>query len=171
MLAISNIHKKNVYLQKLNKAVEIFGKAVQEDSKLNYSAALQLYSKGLQEFLQIIFNEPNTKRKEALRERANVYLKRAEEIKDFCNQGSSVETAKPIANSSEQVQTGQTIQQDSDNKTALTAFTYIKLRMICFFYYKNVLIIKPNLCRSNVYIKSIVVKCLRNRSTRRIVRV
>lgn len=169
MLAISNIHNKQVYLQKLNKAVEIFGKAVEEDSKLNYSAALQLYSKGLQEFLQIIFNEPNTKRKEALRERANVYLKRAEEIKDFCNQGPSVETAKPIANSSEQVQTGQTIQQDSDNKTALTAFTYVKLRM--FFLLQNVLIIKPNLCRSNVYIKSIVVKCLRNRSTRRIVRV
>lgn len=96
---------------------------------------MQLYSKGLQEFLQIIFNEPNAKRKAALRERANVYLKRAEELKDFCNQGPSVETAKPIANSSKQVQTGQSIQQDTDNKTALTAFTYIKLRRICVFCY------------------------------------
>lgn len=104
---------------------------MEEDSKLNYSAALQLYSKGLEEFLQIIFNEPNTNRKAALRERANVYLQRAEELKEFCNQGTSAETncTKPIATSSQQVQTGQTTQQN--NKTTLPAFTYIKLRMVC----------------------------------------
>lgn len=111
----------------------MFRKAVEEDSKLNYSTALQWYSKGLQEFLQIIFNEPNAKRKVALRERANVYLQRAEEIKGFCNQSTSIEPSKSIAGSSQSSETtaGQTVQRDSDTKTPLTAFTYVKLRTMC----------------------------------------
>lgn len=108
---------------------------MKEDSKLNYPVALQWYSEGLQEFLQVIFNEPNAKRKAALRERANVYLQRAEEIKNFSNQSTSAEIAKPIASSSQQLQTGHTTHlQGSDNKTALPAFTYIKLRKIFVFY-------------------------------------
>lgn len=108
----------------------IFHKAVAEDSKLNYSVALQLYSKGLQEFLQIIFNEPNPKRKAALRERANVYLQRAEEIKDACHlQSTNIEQTKPIASSSQQIvespAAGHTVQSDGNNKTP---FTYAKLR-------------------------------------------
>lgn len=95
---------------------------------------MQLYSKGLQEFLQIIFNEPNVKRKAALRERANVYLQRAEELKDFCSQNPSAENTKPSASTSQQVQTSDTVQQDRDNKSGHSAFTYIKLRMLCVLH-------------------------------------
>ncbi|XP_037028807.1 serine/threonine-protein kinase ULK3-like isoform X2 [Bradysia coprophila] len=118
--------------EKLKRAVDMFRQAVEEDSKLNYSIALQWYSKGLQEFLQIIFNEPNSKRKAALRERANVYLQRAEEIKDYCSQSTSVEQTKPVAGSTQSSETaGQSVQRDSDNKKPLTAFTYIKLHQMC----------------------------------------
>ncbi|KAJ6637837.1 Serine/threonine-protein kinase ULK3 [Pseudolycoriella hygida] len=117
--------------EKLNKAVEIFSKAVEEDSKLNYAVALQLYSKGLQEFLQVIFHEPNAKRKAALRERANVYLQRAEEIKECCGQGAPTETAKSIPCSSQQlppsIANDTRVQQDSDKKTT-PAFSYVNLR-------------------------------------------
>lgn len=107
----------------------MFRKAVEEDSKLNYPTALQWYSKGLQEFLQIIFNEPNSKRKAALRERADVYLQRAEELKGLCGQSTSVEPTKPSAGPSQSTETAtQIAHKDSNNKPV---FTYVQLRMHC----------------------------------------
>lgn len=103
---------------------------MEEDSKLNYPAALKWYSKGLEEFLQIILNEPNTKRKAELRERADVYLQRAEELKTFCSQSNTAETTIPIASSSQQKQTSQNTKEDKDTQTAPAAFTYAKLRKI-----------------------------------------
>lgn len=66
--------------ENMEKAIEIFTRAVEEDTKKNYGEAYHLYCEGLTYFVPLINAESGSK-KAALREKAANYLKRAEEIK------------------------------------------------------------------------------------------
>lgn len=66
--------------ENLEKAIEIMTRAVEEDTKQNYSKAYHLYCEGLTYFVPLIDAESGAK-KAALRSRAVGYLQRAEEIK------------------------------------------------------------------------------------------
>lgn len=66
--------------QNMEKAIEIVTRAVEEDTKQNYSKAYHLYCEGLTYFVPLIDAETGAK-KAALRARAVSYLNRAEEIK------------------------------------------------------------------------------------------
>lgn len=66
--------------ENMEKAIQIFTKAVEEDTNRNYNEAYHLYCEGLTYFVPLINAESGPK-KAALREKAANYLKRAEEIK------------------------------------------------------------------------------------------
>lgn len=66
--------------ENMEKAIEIVTRAVEEDSKQNYSKAYHLYCEGLTYFVPLIDAESGAK-KTALRASAVSYLRRAEEIK------------------------------------------------------------------------------------------
>uniref|UniRef100_A0A336MW35 Serine/threonine-protein kinase ULK3 n=1 Tax=Culicoides sonorensis TaxID=179676 RepID=A0A336MW35_CULSO len=83
--------------QNLTKAIEIFTKAVSEDKEGNYSEAYELYCDGLKYFTPIVNEESNATKRRAMRNQANAYVKRAEEIRSFLknppqNKPQSVET-------------------------------------------------------------------------------
>lgn len=85
--------------ENMERAIEIFRRAVDEDTKQNYSEAYHLYCEGLTYFVPSINAEVGAK-KVALRERAASYLNRAEEIKQFVIQSSSrqnVNVTEPIS--------------------------------------------------------------------------
>lgn len=67
--------------QNLSKAISLFTKAVEFDNENRCIDAYHLYCEGLQYFIPLIGSETNNIKKQQLRDKANVYLKRAEEIK------------------------------------------------------------------------------------------
>lgn len=76
--------------ENMEKAIEIFRRAVEEDTMQNYNDAYHLYCEGLTYFVPSINAEFGVK-KAALREKAANYLKRAEEIKQFIIYSSSTQ--------------------------------------------------------------------------------
>lgn len=62
-------------------AIELVTKAVECDEKHNYKEAYYLYCNSLQYFVPLITEEQDATKRMALRNRAMIYLKRAEEIK------------------------------------------------------------------------------------------
>ncbi|KAH8272646.1 hypothetical protein KR044_008486 [Drosophila immigrans] len=68
--------------QTLKKAVDLVTLAVQHDEKHNYKEAYYLYCSALQYFVPLITDESEASRRQALRNRALGYMKRAEEIKN-----------------------------------------------------------------------------------------
>lgn len=69
-------------LQTLQKAIDLVTQAVEYDEKQNYKEAYYLYCSSLQYFVPLITDEPDATKRLALRQRAQTYLKRAEEIKN-----------------------------------------------------------------------------------------
>jgi serine/threonine-protein kinase ULK/ATG1 len=108
--------------ENMERAIEIFRRAVDEDTKQNYSEAYHLYCEGLTYFVPSINAEVGAK-KVALRERAASYLKRAEEIKQFVIQSSSaqnVNVPEPILKApSSSTQTVQSALEPTANYKAL----------------------------------------------------
>jgi serine/threonine-protein kinase ULK3 len=83
--------------QNMEKAIEIFTMAVEEDKAQNYSKAYHLYCEGLTYFVPLIDAESGAK-KTSLRATAVGYLNRAEEIKHsimFPNQQSQAAQHEP----------------------------------------------------------------------------
>ncbi|KAH8397700.1 hypothetical protein KR215_010098 [Drosophila sulfurigaster] len=68
--------------QTLKKAVDLVTQAVEHDEKHNYKEAYYLYCSALQYFVPLITEESDATRRQALRNRALAYMKRAEEIKN-----------------------------------------------------------------------------------------
>uniref|UniRef100_A0A1I8MKH6 Serine/threonine-protein kinase ULK3 n=1 Tax=Musca domestica TaxID=7370 RepID=A0A1I8MKH6_MUSDO len=66
----------------LQKAIDLVTQAVEYDEKKNYKEAYYLYCSSLQYFVPLITDEPDATKRMALRQRAQTYLKRAEEIKN-----------------------------------------------------------------------------------------
>lgn len=67
--------------EKLRLAIDLFTQAVQLDHRKRFGKAYKLYCEGLQHFVAVIGAERDESRRERLRDKANVYMKRAEEIK------------------------------------------------------------------------------------------
>lgn len=65
------------------KATELVSKAVNEDISENYKDAYHLYCKGLQYFVPLIRNELDDEKREQFQTKANEYLLRAEELKNY----------------------------------------------------------------------------------------
>lgn len=59
----------------------MFTRAVELDHQSNYKEAYDLYCKGLQYFVALVNAECDPAKKQILHEKANAYMKRAEEIK------------------------------------------------------------------------------------------
>ncbi|CAG9808275.1 unnamed protein product [Chironomus riparius] len=88
--------------ENMEKAIEIFRHAVEEDTNQNYNEAYHLYCEGLTYFVPSINAEVGA-RKVALREKAANYLNRAEEIKQFIIYSSSapnVNVMEPVTKAS-----------------------------------------------------------------------
>uniref|UniRef100_A0A1I8Q0C0 Serine/threonine-protein kinase ULK3 n=1 Tax=Stomoxys calcitrans TaxID=35570 RepID=A0A1I8Q0C0_STOCA len=66
----------------LQKAIDLVTQAVEYDEKQNYKEAYYLYCSSLQYFVPLITDETDANKRLALRQRAQTYLKRAEEIKN-----------------------------------------------------------------------------------------
>lgn len=66
----------------MQKAIDLVTQAVEYDEKKNYKEAYYLYCSSLQYFVPLITDEPDATKRMALRQRAQTYLKRAEEIKN-----------------------------------------------------------------------------------------
>ncbi|XP_075145445.1 unc-51 like kinase 3 homolog Aduk [Haematobia irritans] len=66
----------------LQKAIDLVTQAVEYDEKQNYKEAYYLYCSSLQYFVPLITDETDANKRMALRQRAQTYLKRAEEIKN-----------------------------------------------------------------------------------------
>lgn len=69
---------------KLRTAIDLFTQAVQLDNRERFGEAYKLYCEGLQHFVDVIGAERDETKRERLRDKANVYMKRAEEIKGIC---------------------------------------------------------------------------------------
>ncbi|XP_069046795.1 serine/threonine-protein kinase ULK3 isoform X2 [Lepisosteus oculatus] len=67
--------------ESLGRATELVVKAVQKDQRGDWSAALSLYCSALEHFVPAIHYETDIQRKEALRQKVNQYVSRAEELK------------------------------------------------------------------------------------------
>lgn len=92
-ICLQNVHfLLFVCSQNLTKAIELFTKAVELDHQLKHMDAYQLYCEGLQYFVPLIEAESDSTKKHQLRDRANTYLKRAEEIKSNCMHASTART-------------------------------------------------------------------------------
>jgi len=68
--------------QTLKKAIDLVTQAVEHDEKHNCKEAYYLYCSALQYFVPLITEESDANRRQALRNRALAYMKRAEEIKN-----------------------------------------------------------------------------------------
>lgn len=101
--------------ENMEKAIQIFTQAIEEDTKGNYLEAYHLYCEGLTYFVPLIDAESGS-RKAALRERAASYLKRAEEIKNSVVSNSSSELTQ-IPSSSASVQ--RALEPSTNYKTLL----------------------------------------------------
>jgi vacuolar protein-sorting-associated protein 4 len=75
--------------QFINKAVEIVKQAVTHDNNEEYEQALSLYKKALEYFMTGLKYEKNEKTKEAIREKVNEYMKRAEALREHLEQKNS----------------------------------------------------------------------------------
>lgn len=75
--------------ENLTKSIEIFTRAVTEDKEGKFKEAYDLYCEGLSYFTPIVNEETNAAKRQALRTQANVYVKRAEEIRKSLKNHSS----------------------------------------------------------------------------------
>lgn len=66
----------------LEKAIDLVTQACSYDEKRNYKEAYYLYCSALQYFVPLITEETDATKRQALRNRALTYMKRAEEIKN-----------------------------------------------------------------------------------------
>ncbi|XP_068156859.1 serine/threonine-protein kinase ULK3 isoform X1 [Drosophila tropicalis] len=66
----------------LKKAIDLVTQACEHDEKHNYKEAYYLYCSALQYFVPLITEESDATKRQALRNRALTYMKRAEEIKN-----------------------------------------------------------------------------------------
>mmetsp|Transcript_21656 Transcript_21656/g.32798 ORF Transcript_21656/g.32798 Transcript_21656/m.32798 type:complete len:449 (+) Transcript_21656:299-1645(+) len=73
----------------ISQAVEIVQKAIEADNNGDFSSALQLYKDALERFTLGMKYEKNPTRKQMLVERAEGYMKRAEELRENLKEGDS----------------------------------------------------------------------------------
>lgn len=68
----------------LQKAIDLAGKAAQEDKAGNYEEALQLYQHAVQYFLHVVkYEAQGDKAKQSIRAKCTEYLDRAEKLKEY----------------------------------------------------------------------------------------
>ncbi|KAJ6368920.1 hypothetical protein OIU78_001314 [Salix suchowensis] len=75
-------------------AIEYVKQAVQEDNAGNYSKAFPLYMNALEYFRTHLKYEKNPKIREAITQKFNEYLRRAEEIKTVLDEGDGGKKSK-----------------------------------------------------------------------------
>ncbi|XP_063704865.1 serine/threonine-protein kinase ULK3 [Culicoides brevitarsis] len=75
----------------LKKSIEIFTRAVSEDKDGKLQEAYDSYCEGLKYLTPIVNEEPNASKRQALRQQANAYVKRAEEIRKFLKSSSGLQ--------------------------------------------------------------------------------
>lgn len=79
----------------LQKAIELVTKATEEDTAGKYDAALRFYDQAIEYFLHAIkYESQGDKQKNAIRDKVNQYLDRAEQIKKFLREGK--QQKKPV---------------------------------------------------------------------------
>lgn len=71
-------------------AIEIVSKAITADNEGEYEKALNLYRDALGRFTMGLKYEKNDARKKLILERVEGYMKRAEELRDYCNKAQEV---------------------------------------------------------------------------------
>ncbi|KAF1769290.1 hypothetical protein GCK72_001107 [Caenorhabditis remanei] len=87
----------------LGKAIELVTKATDEDTKGNYDAALRFYDQAIEYFLHAIkYESQGDKQKNAIRDKVNQYLNRAEQIKQFLKDGKQKKPVKDGKDSSDE---------------------------------------------------------------------
>ncbi|CAB4008599.1 Serine threonine- kinase ULK3 [Paramuricea clavata] len=78
----------------LAQAVSLVSEAVKLDQALNYKEAVQMYCRALDYFVPALQYERNTAKKNAIREKVNGYVARAEELKLHLKQRSASKIAR-----------------------------------------------------------------------------
>lgn len=71
-------------------AIEIVSKAISADNDGEYEKALNLYRDALGRFTMGLKYEKNDARKKLILERVEGYMKRAEELRDYCNKAQEL---------------------------------------------------------------------------------
>ena len=124
--------------QNLNKAIQMFTKAIEKDKQLNYLEAYHLYCDGLQYFVPVIQDESNAVKKQQLKEQANVYIQRAEVMKMLLKTATNntTESQKILdaeKNTKEKIEAAL---QPSHNFKVLCKFTILYIHLLLFFLRK-----------------------------------
>ncbi|XP_041912715.1 vacuolar protein sorting-associated protein 4B-like [Alosa pseudoharengus] len=84
----------------LQKAIDLAGKASEEDKAKNYEEALRLYQQSIQYFLHVVkYEAQGEKAKQSIRAKCKDYLERAEELKGYLNKKEKAPPSKPVKES------------------------------------------------------------------------
>uniref|UniRef100_A0A8D3CFD0 vesicle-fusing ATPase n=1 Tax=Scophthalmus maximus TaxID=52904 RepID=A0A8D3CFD0_SCOMX len=84
----------------LQKAIDLAGKAAQEDKAQNYEEALRLYQAAVQYFLHVVkYEAQGDKAKQSIRMKCAEYLDRAEKLKEYLKKKEKAPPAKPVKES------------------------------------------------------------------------
>uniref|UniRef100_A0A8C6L6F2 Vacuolar protein sorting 4 homolog B n=1 Tax=Nothobranchius furzeri TaxID=105023 RepID=A0A8C6L6F2_NOTFU len=82
------------------KAIDLAGKAAQEDKAKNYEEALRLYQAAVQYFLHVVkYEAQGDKAKQSIRAKCVEYLDRAEKLKEYLKKKDKAPPAKPVKES------------------------------------------------------------------------
>lgn len=105
---------------KLDKAIELVGKATEEDKAKNYKEALELYEAAVECFLYAIkYEAPSEKFKQSVRAKCTQYLDRAERLKDHLANESKAPKKKTVKAEGENNSDGEDDTEKNKFKTQL----------------------------------------------------
>uniref|UniRef100_A0A8C6L8K6 vesicle-fusing ATPase n=1 Tax=Nothobranchius furzeri TaxID=105023 RepID=A0A8C6L8K6_NOTFU len=99
------------------KAIDLAGKAAQEDKAKNYEEALRLYQAAVQYFLHVVkYEAQGDKAKQSIRAKCVEYLDRAEKLKEYLKKKDKAPPAKPVKESQSEEKGNESDEGDDPEK-------------------------------------------------------